>query len=358
MQALLHALTPVAVAGRASALKLAATVVSLGSVYSAASLLCALTLALLVTAAARRRRGRKVRLRVVLRALFPRTLFRHPSTRADLGFFLLNVLATGVLIDWAVLSGNDVSRWTAERLRAALGSAPLHALPGWASAGFTTLALFLAYEFGYYVDHWLSHRLAVRWELHKPHHAAEALTPLTLARVHPLESLVFANILALSMGLASGLCVALLGPGHEAQLAGRNAVFLLLWLAIGHLQHSNVWLTLPGPLGRWLLSPAHHQIHHSTDPADFGKNLGSFLTLFDWMFGTLRHPSRTREPLTFGVEGDSTRHHSVTGGLIDPIAAAVRVASRQLGAAARRPLAVAAAWLRFRPRAGATTSAG
>ncbi len=37
-----------------------------------------------------------------------------------------------------------------------------------------------------------------------------------------------------------------------------------------------------------IYSPAHHQIHHSTNPDHFGKNLGAFLTLWDW---AVRHPA-------------------------------------------------------------------
>ena len=58
-----------------------------------------------------------------------------------------------------------------------------------------------------------------------------------------------------------------------------------------HLQHSQVWIAFTGWLGRLFMSPAHHQIHHSSNPAHFNKNLGSCLALWDWMFGTLHVPS-------------------------------------------------------------------
>ena len=67
-----------------------------------------------------------------------------------------------------------------------------------------TLALFLAYEFGYWLDHYLKHRVPALWELHKVHHSANVLTPLTVFRLHPLDALIFSNILALATGITNG----------------------------------------------------------------------------------------------------------------------------------------------------------
>ena len=305
-------------------LRLAFVFVSIGSIFSAASLAAALLIAALVTARRRRMRGRAVRLSVIVRALFPRGLWRRPSTRADVGFFLFNVLLAGGLTGWAIASSQGVEAGVASGLAKLGAGAPLGGAPQWLAAAITTVALFLAFELGYYLDHWLSHHVPALWALHKPHHSAQTLTPLTNFRVHPLESLVFLNIVAVTTGGTAALCTwAFAGAGHEAALGGRNLIFLGLWFAFGHLQHSNLWITFPGPLGRWLISPAHHQLHHSIDLRHHGKNLGSFLSLFDWVFGTLHHPQREREPLIFGVEGEAERHHTIAGGLIDPVTEAL-----------------------------------
>ena len=292
--------------------------VALGSVFSIASLACALGVSVGVVTWRRLRRRRRVRWRVVLRALAPRR-WRHPSHVADLGFVLFNILVAGALFGWALLSTNTVAHACTTVLRKVLTTAPLRGAPPWLTSPAVTLMLFVAYEFGYYVDHWLSHRVPTLWAIHKPHHAAETLTPLTVFRVHPLESLKLMNILAVVMGATAAACDALVGPGREATLGGRNILFLSLWFAIGHLQHSNLWLTIPGPLGRLLISPAHHQLHHSADPRHFGKNLGNFLSVFDRLFGTLREPGRDREPLVFGVGDGQARPHSVTACLIRPL---------------------------------------
>ena len=40
------------------------------------------------------------------------------------------------------------------------------------------------------------------------------------------------------------------------------------------LQHSHMWIAFRGVLGRIIVSPAHHQVHHSANPKHFNKNFG------------------------------------------------------------------------------------
>ena len=90
-----------------------------------------------------------------------------------------------------------------------------------------------------------------------------------------------------------------------------------------HLQHSHVWIATTGLLGRVILSPAHHQIHHSDNPIHFDKNFGSCLSVWDWLFGTLHMPERERERLNFGVETRARDHHTAIGSLVMPFVQAL-----------------------------------
>jgi sterol desaturase/sphingolipid hydroxylase (fatty acid hydroxylase superfamily) len=78
-----------------------------------------------------------------------------------------------------------------------------------------------------------------------------------------------------------------------------------------------MWIAFRGVLGRIFVSPAYHQVHHSSNPKHFNKNFGSCLALWDWMFGTLYVPEKEREPLTFGFP-DQPNAHTVKGELVDP----------------------------------------
>ena len=106
----------------------------------------------------------------------------------------------------------------------------------------------------------------------------------------------------------------------------------------------HMWVAFTGLAGRLLQSPAHHQIHHSADPAHFDKNLGFALALWDWAFGTLAIPSKRREPIVFGVGAEAAPFHSALAALVAPCARFAGPAARGAQTIARR-LARAAASL-------------
>ena len=306
--------------------KLMQLVLSPGT-FSVASLLCALSIATIFVAS--KRRGRPVRPRVLLRALFPRRLRRSRSTRADIAFFFFSFFLVGALFGWAVLSLQVIDNATNQLLVATFGTQPAR-LSGWAGAGLMTVVLFVAYELGYWIDHYLSHNVPFLWEFHKVHHTAEVLSPLTNFRVHPVDTIVFNNILAVVMGVAAGLAHYGLGHGTAPlTIANSNVFVVVFFFLIGHLQHTHFWIAFTGVWGRIILSPAHHQIHHSTDPRHFNKNLGSFLAVWDWMFGTLYMPSKRRQQINFGVEPKGAEAHTVTGGLVSPILRAAEHLTRK-----------------------------
>lgn len=306
-----------------------ATFLSVGSTFSLLSLLSALGVATAALAWRRRRRGhRPIRLRAWVRAL-ARHLRPRPTTIADVGYLGFNLFVCGALIGGALLSFDVVSKAVANGLTTAFGPREPAPIPDVAARVLITVGVFLAYELGYWLDHWLSHKVPFLWEFHRVHHSAEHLTPLTVWRVHPVETLKFANILILSTGAANGAGAYLLTSGVTPYaISGTNVILLAFAYGLVHLQHSHVWLPFTGWLGRVIQSPAHHQIHHSSDRAHHNRNFGSCLAIWDWMFGTLHVPSRERESLRFGVDARHAEAHTVTAMLIDPFVRAGRRVAR------------------------------
>jgi sterol desaturase/sphingolipid hydroxylase (fatty acid hydroxylase superfamily) len=297
-----------------------------GSHISLFSLVSAFFIALAVLVIRRFRKGRRIRLKALLRALFPRRIILSRSSFADLGYFYFNLFLFGVIFGWALLSYEVLSHSTADLLAAAFGPVRLAALPAFVSRLIITVMLFLAYELGYWLNHYLSHRIPFLWEFHKVHHSATVLTPLTNFRVHPVYMCIFLNILALFTGLANGAGDYLLGQTtHQYGLSENNLILVFFIYLYVHLQHSQLWISFTGWFGHLFMSPAHHQIHHSRDPAHFNKNLGSCLAVWDWMFGTLYIPSAQREVLDFGVEPDRAHAHTIRGELWAPFATAALV---------------------------------
>ena len=305
--------------------QLAAVLLPPYSPFSALSLFSALCVAVLFILLKRRPEKRSVKYRVMLRALFPRWLYRNASFKADVMFFLFNTLAFGALFGWAMFSSSYVSTIVSVTLTDYVGARAGIGWDGFTGKSIATLAIFIAYELAYWLNHYFSHRVPLLWEFHKVHHTAEVLSPLTNFRIHPVYAIVFGNLLALFVGTTDGVLHYLKFGSPFGVGAGGNVVVLAFVWIIGHLQHSHLWIAVTGPLGRVIVSPAHHQIHHSNNPKHFNKNFGSCLAIWDWIFGTLHMPTRDREDLTFGVGSDTPDHdHTVVGGMLTPFAMAWR----------------------------------
>lgn len=142
---------------------------------------------------------------------------------------------------------------------------------------------YLAADFVVYTSHVLLHKVGVLWRFHAMHHSQRNLNPLTTHRTHLVED-VFQDAVQY-------LPLALLGVGFPTWVGVR--AFNWVW---SHVVHSNVRWNL-GPLGRVLVSPQYHRIHHSIDPQHHDRNFASRFVVWDWLFGTL-HPDRELYPET------------------------------------------------------------
>ena len=296
-----------------------ATLLAPASTCSVYSLGCAVLIAFAWLAWRRMRRDRPVALRTLARAILSRRVLLHRSTFADLAYCVIGLATLGAILGWAVVSTSWISDGVAALLTRGLGPAPRPRAPDFALDGARTILLFLAYELGFFFDHTLKHRIPALWELHKAHHSAEVLTPLVNFRVHPLDSLILANNLALFIGVIGGAAQYALGrKAVSFTLFDQNVLMLLYIYLTAQLQHSEIWIPFTGLWGRVFMSPAHHQLHHSADPAHFNCNMGASLAIWDWLAGSLRMPSSEPPDLAFGVSGLRHDPHGLMGLVVDP----------------------------------------
>ena len=281
-----------------------------------------LTLAIALWSAVPRGHSRPLRLKVLMRAFLPSRMLRSASGRLDVIAFLFAILFATMTLGWALVSAN----WWAGRTAALIGPAPV-TLPAWVVTPMATVALFLTYELAYWGYHLLSHRVAWLWAFHKVHHSAESLSLLTNFRVHPVDTIIFYNVAALMTGVVGGLIVPLNGQAGQWTVGNANLLVFTSSILLSYLQHSHLWISWPGRLGRWLMSPAHHQLHHSVEQRHHGHNFGSTLSLFDRMAGTLLLPTRRRQRLRFGVEDAGDAPHGFKDALLRPFGEAIRTLS-------------------------------
>lgn len=281
--------------------------VNMADPFSLPSLAGAAAFALAYGLAVRGRRSGP-RLAAAARALLPSGVAAHPSTALDLKVYLVNGALFGTALGSWML-GSDLWRgWADAGLDWTFGPRGPPVVPAWAAQVLATLVGVVALDFGYYLAHWLAHHSAFLWRFHRPHHAAQVMTPLTGAREHPVDMLLFGNVIAACVGVGGAALDRALGGGASPYLLFQtNCLLFAYFLTLQHLRHSHVWLPLTGVWGCLLQSPAHHQIHHSSDPADHGANLGFALSIFDTLFGTLRLPRR-HERLRFGLAEQADAH--------------------------------------------------
>jgi sterol desaturase/sphingolipid hydroxylase (fatty acid hydroxylase superfamily) len=269
--------------------------------------------------------------------LFPRSVYRHRSTRIDVGVFLVNrVLSPAVLVT-RLLTG----AWLAAAITAALSGlfgAHERLMPSapWDLVVFTVLSM-LVFDFADWLSHALLHRIPMLWQFHRLHHSAEVLMPLTVARVHPVEQIAGAAIGTPIAALVTGVAgYFFLEEPTPLTFLGAQAVSVLFFAAGFHLRHSHVWLHWGPVVGRILISPAQHQIHHSSAPQHHDRNYGFIFAIWDWMFGTLYLP-RGRETLTFGLYGEprGAVHTTLWQAYLEPFKGAAAIVRRRPPAPAR-----------------------
>ncbi len=241
---------------------------------------------------------------------FPRRIYRNRSTRIDACYFLVDVVLQALLVTPFLLSADHIAKYTQQVLVFAFGeySRPLH--PGPAAPVLLGIMAVLAFDLGFYIAHRMLHRVGVLWEFHKVHHSAEVLNPLTLYREHPVDKIVTAACIGLLSGLVFGVFDYF--TSTIVQPAGTTWVIGVLFLvAGGHFRHMEIWISYGPVLNRILISPAHHQIHHSTAAEHLDRNFGGIFALWDWMAGSLCVPGQ-RRTLELGLsDGTHSDYRSV-----------------------------------------------
>ena len=144
--------------------------------------------------------------------------------------------------------------------------------PGWLLVPLTVVAMDAANWLAHYADH----RLDALWRFHALHHSQEELSVLTSFRAHPL--------MHTTGFILATIPVMVLMPTRPI-----TPVLITIYVCVGTLQHANLRWTF-GPLGRLIVSPAYHRLHHARE--DQAVNLGVVLTIWDVLACRARFPAR------------------------------------------------------------------
>lgn len=146
--------------------------------------------------------------------------------------------------------------------------------------------LWVLHELAYYGFHRASHRVRWLWASHAVHHSPEQLTLATSLRLGWTGQLTGNAV----------FFVPLVGLGFAPQAVALVMAVNLAWQFWLH----NTWMPRLGPLEWVLNTPAHHRIHHASNPAYLDCNYGGMLIVFDRLFGTFR-AERADTPPRYGL---------------------------------------------------------
>lgn len=164
-----------------------------------------------------------------------------------------------------------------------------------------SLMMFVVDDLTKYLVHRWMHRWPLLWAIHKVHHSAETLTPVTVYRVHPLEGILYSLRSAVAQGVTISTFIFLFGNAVDLYtIVGVNVIVFIFHVTGSNLRHSHIDIHYWRWLEYVLISPAQHQLHHSIAKEHYDKNYGVALAIWDWLFGSL-HLSEKDKELEFGL---------------------------------------------------------
>ncbi|MFN0016163.1 MAG: sterol desaturase family protein [Saprospiraceae bacterium] len=167
------------------------------------------------------------------------------------------------------------------------------------------LLLFIVRDFVQWNIHRLLHRSPWLWRFHQVHHSVREMGYAAHLRYHFMETVVYRTF--------EYLPLAMLGFGLQDFL-----LVNLFTIAIGHLNHANLYLPL-GPLRYLLNNPQMHIWHHAKDlpQGSYGVNYGITLSVWDYLFGTAWMPRDGRD-VKLGFDGVDEYPHGFFAQVLRP----------------------------------------
>lgn len=186
----------------------------------------------------------------------------------------------------------------------AIGHYPWALFSGFKASGLTVLiGGFLLLDLTEYFRHRIMH-VGWLWRVHQVHHSDLDVDWSTELRFHPIEVLV-------SIALRFAVIV-LLGIGGESV-----ALFVLVALLVGMLQHSNVQLfkRLERIFGKILVTPGLHRVHHAAKQRCYNRNFAVVFVWWDMLFSTYQAPEGER---VFGLTEYPAPGNSLRDLLLSP----------------------------------------
>ena len=266
-----------------------------------------------------RRRSLKEGLLLFRKSFLSRRMWFSASARLDLKLMVVNGLIKLVASAPTILPLAFVAALVTSILELPTGGGLDVLMPSWFITGLYTLAMFIVGDLSRFLLHRWMHESAWLWKIHQVHHCATTMNPLTVYRVHPIESFLFGLRGVLAGGTVTGVFLWLFGSQLSGwDILGVNILGMVFNAVGANLRHSHVWWGYGERIERWFISPAQHQLHHSYASRHHNQNYGTCLSCWDRANGTLLTSDKD-EGVEFGVdEAKIDERHRLSDALMMP----------------------------------------
>ncbi len=149
---------------------------------------------------------------------------------------------------------------------------------------------YIAWEFGHFLYHYWGHKVRLFWCLHGQHHTPEHMN-LSVNFAHFFLEGAYATF------IRTTTCI-LLGVQPEVLLM--VMAIDSIWGEIIHFSEDTLKDGRLGWIGKVLLTPSHHRVHHSRNPLYMDTNFCNLLNIWDRVFKTYQEELPYEKP-DYGV---------------------------------------------------------
>lgn len=246
--------------------------------------------------------------RAFFKYVFPKDLVKCWSCYQDAGFIVLKrIFHPFVSATLLLLTSASCALLVYQLLATAFGDQAQNPMPAGLFLVLLILSVLIQDFFRFWSHRWM-HRFGTLWDVHKVHHSAGFLTPLTNHRVHIIEEVLEQGVTGLSIGPLLAIAAFLTAtPISTNALLGFDGYMLIDTLSFAMLRHSHIGLSY-GTFERFLLSPKQHHLHHSADRRHWDKNFGFLFSCWDRMAGTICY-SDPKMDIRIGIEKDEAQDY-------------------------------------------------
>lgn len=164
---------------------------------------------------------------------------------------------------------------------------------------------YIVWEFSHFIYHYLGHKVRLFWCLHSTHHAPEDMN-LSVTYAHFFLEGPYADAIRGTICILAGLKPELLF--FIMFIDGTYGAFIHVGENL--IKDGRLGLHRLGLVGKFILSPTDHRIHHARNPLYMDTNFCNLLNIWDRVF-------KTYQPLHPDIEIEYGITRPIKGGFLD-----------------------------------------